>query len=489
MEHEAFPVEYSSIKRCAKVLIGFFIVFMPFVIVLVVPKDIITTAMMAYLNCSLIMVFYYRWICKGSLAAMIPVLFLGYLAMAWPVSVLYFSIFAPENAYYSNFGITTSMFEGGVKIQLSVLIFLVGYALTVSPALRKEVKTYDLSAYKLKPFAILITVLGLLIIIFNGLVKVVAVGDFLTYVANGMYNYFWGLMFITGVFFHKFKVYFRCLVVIVLIGMLLFYTVGNARGLALFTSAMFVFGLLFFSGFSKKVKLILFISLLFLFPMYVVIGNTTRVLTGEIGFEDFTYRLGLLKEWQSVAEQQSSLQQTFGRLFYTGGHAVILRTPSEVDFRSFEIARFLGDMVKSLFPMGLFMDTHYRGTTVLLDYGFNIIPGENSVEVSLMGGLWLLGGWPAMFLGGIMIGLLHRWLMWLVKPRSTSPSPIKGYLYFSVFAPVLVWGTNWGAIDYWRATVYSVVFAFILYRIIIFFVGQPQQMQVHSEYPEYYDLN
>ena len=214
----------------------------------------------------------------------------------------------------------------------------------------------------------------------------------------------------------------------------LFYTVGNARGLAIFSVAFFSLGFLMFSDYTMKTKIILVTCLFIFFPIYVTIGNTTRELLGGVGYkEGFAYRLKILGQWKSVAKKKSAMAFTFGRLFFTGGHAIISQTPSEHPYRHFRPYPFIKESLESLLPGALVYNPYYRGTGILLNYNFNIVPGKTSVEVSMIGSLWSMGGWLPVIFGGIAMGFIHGVLIKLVQ-RSWRTSEMKAYIYISIFS-------------------------------------------------------
>ena len=253
---------------------------------------------------------------------------------------------------------------------------------------------------------------------------------------------------------------------------MLFYTIGNARGMALNTIMLLIFGVLFFSKCSPKTKLIIMICLGLSLPSYILISNTARLLTAEIGFEDFWYRVGLFKEWRVATVGQSPAATAFGRLFFTAGHAIILRTPSEIPYRSFKLLHYLREIAEALIPGKIYYRPYYRGDIILRDYGFYVTE-TTSIDTSLLGSFWFLGGYLFIFAGGIAVGLFHSLIM-LVLRRASSASKIKAFVYFSVFAPSVFWASRIGFIEHWRDMMYRFVLAFILYQVVKLIVAEAQ---------------
>jgi hypothetical protein len=448
-----------------------FIIFMPVAIIFVVPAEVMATAFLAYINCTIVALVFRHLLLKGTLAAMVPLVFLPYLTSSWSISTLYFAIFAPYHAFYAvdQGQVEISFFDSGVKVQMVVLVFLILYLSVVLTALRKEGSQPENTITNPLIFTYAVTFIGLGIIFFNALSKILLSGGFFKYLAEGLFKYFWGLLFITGAFIKMIPRIVRILIFSLLGCAVLFYTVGNARGMALFTIAMLTFGILFFSEYSKKTKILILLCLLAAFPMYVMISNTTRALTGEIGFKDFFYRLNLLKEWRSAAADKSAVATTLHRLFHSGGHSVITRTPSDRPYHPISPFGFAYEMVASLKPGAT---SFYTSTGILLDYGFRVIPGQTSVEVSLVAGWWLLGGWPAIIVGGLAMGCFHCWLIKILQ-RAGRISKMKAFIFFSMYAPELLWATNHQPILYWRTTIYAMFFAFVVYQTLRFTIGDP----------------
>jgi hypothetical protein len=404
------------------------------------------------------------------------------MTAAWPISMLYFAFFFTNEAFYGE-ETPVWFFSSGLKVQGALFVFLLSYLGTVLFALRNEEKSSGGLLTSPRSLAIATMSAAMSIVSLHATVRILSVPHFLKYVAEGLFNYFWGLLFVIGSFIKVIPVIIR-IVLIIFLGMtILFYTVGNARGQALYPITIFVFGILFFSDCSKKTKLIIFLCMLISFPMYVMISNTTRILTQSVGWEDFFYRLNVLKEWRTAAAGQSATATTLHRLFFSGGHAIITRTPSDVPYRAFRLA-FISEMAKSLLPAALYYNLYWRGTAVLNNYGFHITE-SSSTEVSIIGGFWLLGGWPAVAIGGFAVGLLHWWLISILR-RNWRKSKMKAFVYFGMYTPHLLWASNYQPIDYWRITIYNMTFAFIFYQMLRLVIGDRGRGIQQEEFEEVY---
>ncbi len=312
-------------------------IIVPFSFLFLVSRDHLTTCLLAYVNCLIILFAIWRFLRKGTLALLIPVVFIPYLFLAWPINIILFAVFYPDYAYYSTTGAYISFFDAGVKVQMCTMVFVAVYFSVVSLFLRHDGRMQsERPANKavLGPVAI---VFSIGIFVFTSIAALGLLPYFLRYLAYGFYKYLNGLIFIVGCLFKRFSLIVKLAVLALIALGILFFTVGNARGMALRCIAFFVLGILIFSGYSRKTKIIIILSLCLVFPAYVTISNTTRTLLGSIGFEEgFEYRLKALGEWKQVTAEQSFIVTTFGRLFFTGGHAIIARTPEQMPYRSFK---------------------------------------------------------------------------------------------------------------------------------------------------------
>jgi hypothetical protein len=467
-------------------LLVFFTVIVPAIIFVAVPLSLLAICLLAYINCLIIGFSTSRFLRKGTPASMVPVFFIPYLLLAWPVAIIYFAIFHPYDAYYKTIDKTPSYFDAGIRVQLCVLLFFIGYYSVMFYMLRNEERPMESSIQNPKRLAAMVWFLGMGVISFNAISKVVALPGFVVYLADGFFKYLYGFLFTVGVLIKNISVTARVATISLLSLAVLFYTIGNARFAAVTIVLFFVAGVLFFSGISRKTKVILAVSLVLAFPTYVVIGNTTRTLLGTIGFEDFWYRFQVLKEWRTVKAQTSTAEAFFGRLFFTGGHQIISQTPSEHPYLHFSPVNYAKEVIVSLLPGRFFYYRHYyQGSDILPEYGINVTE-TSSVEVSLIGNFWLLGGYMPVFIGGIALGLMHGLIVWLLR-KSWAVSGTKTFIYFSIFAPSILWSPNPDIISASRDMVYRLMLAWIIYFVVRIFVGDPEyEMHKTMLATEYY---
>jgi len=474
-----------------KWLLVAFLLFVPAVIFVSVKGSLIVICLLAWLNCVVIAFAVWRFVRKGTLAAMIPVVFLSYITVSWPISMIYFAIFYPEQAYPVFSRMTyISFFDSGVKVQLCVLLFLAGYLGVMFYLLRKERQRLYRVVGNPRLFVYSTILLDLSVILFHAVSYLVRLPDFLSYLIACSFRYFWGLIFIAGVLITKILLPVKVLLIMALAAAVFFYTVGNARGYALFTIFPFIFGIVFFSEYGRKTKLIIAFCLILSLPMYLFVSNATRLLTGTVGFGDFWYRVSVLKQWREAATERSAVALALDRAFSKSGHSIIARTPSEVPYRYFAPLRFFKEAIMTLLPQQYFYYPPYYGDlTLLSDYGFLIItgptgmPGQTSTEISMIGSLWMMGGWPSIILGGVCLGLLHGFLVKIIQ-RSSTYSMMKALVYFSLFIPPLIWGPHYPLMWHWHYLLYSLAFAFILYQILRWTIGDPGREMYRSNSEE-----
>jgi hypothetical protein len=140
-----------------------------------------------------------------------------------------------------------------------------------------------------------------------------------------------------------------------------------------------------------------------------------------------------------------------------------------VPYQRFSLVAYSKEVLTSLIPGRIYYKPHYRGSQILLDYGFNITE-ETAVGLSMVGSFWFLGGYVPVFFGGIGLGLLH-WLVIVILRHAWVVSKAKAFLYFSIFGPTIVWASRVDLISHWRDLVYRFVMAALLYQVIRFIIG------------------
>ena len=436
-------------------------------------------AILAYVNCVIGVLTLILVAKKGRVEAAVPILFLPLLLAAWPAASLYFTMFYPEMSY-GLIDRPVRMLAGNDKIQLAVLLFLSGYLPVVFLSLWGAKGRPEGLCRNPGRIADVVAVIAVSILALNAVSKVVYLPPLALYVVDGLLIYSQGLLFLPGALITSVSRKVKLLLAISLPAIVFFYTLGNARGMALLPSAMFLFGVLFFSSLRQSVKFTVLAAVLFVFPLYVVIGNTTRMLTTSIGFKDLEKRWEALQRWDEVT-QKTPAAATFGRLFFTGGHSLITRTPEERPFLEFNAGSYMMEWIEAILPGRYYYEPRYRGNRILSRYGF-MITEQTSVEVSMLGNLWLLGGFIPVFFGGIAAGLLHWFLMGtlrLVRRKNGAMA----LLFLGVVGSKLLGAAGQDIISLWRTIIWHLIFAAIFWLVAATIAGHWRSRSPKEQVP------
>ena len=369
--------------------------------------------LLAYVNVLVIsasIVFFLR---RRTFEAMVPFLFLLWFMISWPISTIYFGIFNSD-AYY----VTTSeqrrlMLEGNVRLQLVDLVFLVGYLPTIFFLLPRGSTMPKFSSQNPATRRMVYIAVGISMTAFAcGLFARVTANSstVLGYLTYGIFNYLYAIPVVIGVLYPKIPKSVRIFVITYFAVTSPVYLLYHSRFNLLVPWVMMAFGLLLFSEWPRRKKTIVLLMALIGFPMGIVIGEVTR--SGSKGTEQsLETKKEVLSTWREFLSRNSVISQSLGRFFSTGGHAIILQSPEEVPYLEFDPVAYTAEFVLSAIAPARFYSDYFYSTTYHLNrYGLRV-GISTSVELSLPGSLWMLGGWAPVFLGGIGIGLLHGALM------------------------------------------------------------------------------
>jgi hypothetical protein len=436
-------------------------------------------AALAYVNLLIIGAAAVTFVRQGTLQGLIPVLFLTWFAAGWPLPTIYFATMYPGESYHPAADEREILF-GAARVQAVALLFLVVYLATLRvcqgryPAWASAVT----NPYTDRRFGAVVLWIVMAAISLHALSQVVVFPGPLSYVASGAYNYLHGLMLIVGVLFLRLapETRVRALLFMALAGA--FYLIGNARGLAVLPATLFVVGLILLSDIPPRYKTWAVVLACAGLPVALVIGNTTRVLLGSIGFEDISTRLNALGEWQRVLSRTPVLVSTFHRLFFVGGHSIIAYTPEYYPYLPFSWVDYGWELVTRLLPGKLFYQPFYSDNERLRAWGF-LISDQSSFPMSLLGSLYMLGGVGPVALGAAAFGVFHsllsRMIGWAIRRDRYL-----GLFVFSMIASTLIWSQNVDLIANVRVTAWRLLSAFVLYITILrpFAVRPPSRRRV-----------
>lgn len=437
-------------------------------LVLVPAAEYRSAVLMAAVNFSLICYACIQLLKQLRLSSLVPFLFLVWVAVGWPLSTVVFGLIEP-NMYYDLPVGRRYMLDGNLRIQLSVLLFLIAYLTTffaLGPRNRRDLPI-QVESERARSFLKVVLPICLGETLLLAMIYVTHMENALSYFVQGFLKYITGLYLIVGALILAMRFSTKLIISLILCGTGFVFLLGNSRGLAANPVVLIFAGVLFLSTLKQKTKLSILLMGTIGMPILLVIGNTTRTLLGNVGKADISARLHAMGEWNEVLRESSVILSTFGRLFSTGGHAIITDSPERVPFMDFSLGRYCLDVFSSLFiPERIWYFAPYSNTSILNSYGFRIILGGHSVELSMIGSFWMLGGFLAVFLGGMLVGILHTMIAHWINAASRR-SVLKGLFYLSGVSFQILWGQNLAFPAHLKVVVWSAFFAVLFYHIII----------------------
>lgn len=421
----------------------------------------------AFVNCLLIAGASIFFIRTHTLQGLIPILFLIWFGLGWPVASIIFAVWYPE-IFYTTMAAKSYHLEGNLRLQTALLTFLIAYITILMffmPRGERNLPIVNVSAPSQRaiPVVVLLTAFALFFFTVTSLFQA---SGLIGYFGHGFFKYFNALPFIIGAYWIHVTKKSRIFLCILFLGCGYIFTIANARGMAIAPIALFFLGLLFCSAIKQRTKFIMIITVALLFPAYLVIGNTTRLLTNEIGFSDFAYRVQALGRWREVYQQSDSVASTFGRLFSTGGHSIVTRTPEEVPYMEFSLGKYTMEFVtKILIPGRLYNISYYSSSITLRDYDIRVSE-ETSVELSMVGAFWRYGGYFPVLIGGVIVGLFHTGLGYLLR-GAMRKSALRGIFFLAGITYHLIWAQNLNFILHAKNLLWSFVIYALLYHIVL----------------------
>jgi len=437
------------------------------------------TVIMAYINCMLYAFFALRFLKKGTLCSLIPVIAPLWMVLGSCVGVIYFATLFPNEGYETEGGFV-SYFAGGIRYQLVIFIFLLMYFAVLSWVLRKDQPGEQSPTANTRYIGYAAIAMGIPILALCSIAVTIELPLSLTHWSNRLFFYYKSILFAAGVVFNRLSkivkiILFGCLGVISFL-----YMLRDARGMALIPIAALFIGVFFFSTYSKKAK-ITWLTAMVIFTLFVMlIGSTLRTLLGPGGARAYGMeaRMAALKDWKTAVAMKPVLGSLFGRLFFTAGNNVIAYTPSRYAYRDFTIAKYAKEFVLYMIPEPILrriiplapgklykvLGTELSSPFVLQDYGITITEAS-SVETSIIGHFWMLGGYLYVVCGGVMVALVHCIIIYVIR-RTWNSNPDKGIFYFAVLLYPIIWTTNSDFILFTRFTFLPLIFAFIGYKLI-----------------------
>jgi hypothetical protein len=439
-----------------------------------VQQEYLGGALVAYLNCVIIIWAGLHFLKRDPVIGMLPAIAMPLFLFAWPASCLFFAIKQTPSGYGTIYNIYSHL-QGFLRVQLAMLVFLAGYLPLVMLCYHRAPVESGSPIHRPRRAVILVTILVLAIIVAYDASRLISFWSQggLQWWTWGLFNYANGLMLVSGALVLYLPRLSLIFLLVFFAGHLFIYAVGNAR-LAGLLPPMYMFaGILFFSKLTQKRKTLSLVMLLVAIPLYVWVGNTTRTVMNTVGFENFAQRVQVLLQGppEDISGGGGAATATMGRMFMTGGHNIIVRTPEEVPYFEFEPLRYAQEMAVSLIPGALYFEPWYRSNWHLRRYGFYL--EGTSIEISMLGHFWMMGGWLAAFLGGLAVGCVHCGGMELVR-LARRQSWLKALIYTSILATMYFNTAGAEFPSFFRSVVWAWMLAFLVYQAVRIVVPQAE---------------
>jgi hypothetical protein len=452
-----------------------------------------------YLNCLLYGAFAVYFLKKGTLGCLIPVLVPIWTIAGSCFGIIFFGMLYPDESYPTPGG-SVSYFAGGLRYQFAIMLFMLAFFVFMAIFLRKE-STIEQHPWmvssrigKIALYFIVVTV-SLQIMLW-----LLPVPFFLALWIGRLFERYHSLLFVAGVVIvalPKFtKIWFTGFLGI----MLVFFTIRNARGWALIPCLALFCGMFFFSQMKSRTKITLAIIAIVGLPLFMVVSNISRTVLGAGSSQaSMGQRIAAFKDWRSALQRTDAATSFFGRMFFTAGNTVVANTPSLYEYRDFYPVEYVKEFTVYMLPdqmvrrvmgisdrerkLSIVFETYYTGTWLLKDYGMGISE-TSSVEPSVIGHFWMLGGYPFMFLGGIAVAVVYGIAAWIIR-KAWLKSPDKGVFYFGVLVYAFIWTTNLDFIQIVRAELWGLIYAAVGYMLIKpFLKNAPREIPLANAYDE-----
>ena len=447
--------------------IGVFGIIAPLSIIIKVAPEHMLGALLAYGNCLIAGYACIKFFKDYWLPGAVPALFLPNTVLAWSLSPLYMAMFFPEHTYnllkpwVGNMGMYRFAFY-----QFVFMVFLLIYLAVVSVFVRQTRQTFRGSRFatNTKALAYLCSTIVIGVLAYNAAARLANLPPAATYWADGLFKYYKMLMIVVGAFWLRLDRVTRSTLIIILIGFAFFYTLGNAREFAAFPLLSLMIGILFFSDVKPNRKGLIIAVLMIALPLYVTIGNITRAMGLDAGFENLGKRLQVVTQRSGeYMAQVNPFDVTMFRFFVTGGHNVVTHTPDPVPYIDFNPAKYGLELLTSLLPGRRVQMGDYGHHFHLVRYGHRVTK-DTAVGITLLGHFWMLGGLLMVVVGAVATGLLHGLLVFLIK-HTWKHSIGMALSFLTVLAYALIWVRGFDFIRHWRDIVWRLIFAMVIYAL------------------------
>lgn len=370
-------------------------------------------------------------------------------ALSFSVTTLFVMLSEPDLRYttmFSSFGVLDS----AIRVQTAVLLFVISYGLVAAVITRTQTRSSAPSFDSLAPWASWAVWIA---IAANGLYlteTLVPLSPAIFFMFHVIRESLGPVAFVPGLMWSRLGAGKRTLLIGAFVVFAAVNFAANSRGFALMPFVMWSIGLLASPEYGRAIKIRAVVLGAVAFPWIMAVGNITRTYTGSIGYENLGERFDILGQALNeggVVSEHGVVTDTVLRLFQTGGHSLIARTPEERPFLGFNMTHFFEEAFHVLIPTFVLpydrfaMD--YAGTSILLQYGFRISEAT-SVPVSTVGSLYVISGFLSVILGAAILAGLYGCLAYLVQ-RCRRNSLLQ-YAILAAGINSAIWGYNRDAI-------------------------------------------
>lgn len=442
------------------------VVALPIAIVIGARPSQLTGLLMSYANALIIIMGMIFFLTRRTFESVIPVVFLIWPLLSFPLATIYFGLSDPDAWYITTQEQHRPFLDNNIRVQAATMLFLVSYLFVVIVLRPRGSKLPTFSIQNRATKRLVMVATGLSMFSFAGGLYARVTQNYESgfgYLLAGTFNYLFAIPMIIGVLFPKIPKAVKTVALTFFAVTSPVYLLYHSRLNLIGPWVMMAVGLLLFSEWPQRKKITLLVSSLFILPFLLIIGEVTRGVRPGLTLQERTQALG---QWQGFLQQSSFFGSTMGRFFSTGGHSIITLSPEEIPYFEFDPASYLTEMVVSTIVPGRIWANYVYSTTYHLNrYGLRVTT-STSVELSLPGSLWMLGGWVPMVLGGIWVGLLMAGLMrWL--SATTRRSPYQGLFYLTMTIGSVLWAFNYDPISLTRSLVRSVFVAWLLWHVAV----------------------
>lgn len=396
---------------------------------------------LAILNVAVTIALSRRFLAVNPTIGMIPTFFITPIMVLTSISTLYFCVFSPD-AYVMPWNVPFRLLDSNARFQFAALLAIVSFSLPwlLFESRERPPMTYAAFTDHARRMAKPVFFFFIVFIVVMVVLRLASMGPSSTmgYVIYGLFRYGSGLPLIPGAAWHALGRRTKTVIIGVLAVNFVFNTFTNSRYYAFIPLVYFGFGLLFLSSINTQKKLRALVVIILLFGVALVVGNAGRRLGLGLwygGSEDLQRRYEVLTQKMDKLVHKDWGEEIFVRLFFTGGHQIVMLVPDVYPYKPFDPVYYFGEVVtQGLLTRGFankLVPPRYENRDTLIAIGHRIT-ASHSVERSFVGAAWEMGG--PLFV--VIISLLTGFYTLLIARMTQVLFGISGSLGVVVFAVV-----------------------------------------------------